>query len=141
MIIDKHTLLYFSRKLLHVKKIKQVRPGPNVALFMHRTEYLFRSTRIIMFGSVIHTSNYSCTEVNIRQEETSKFSSFTFFRTKTLFNGSTDICDIYLASASLCYLINRDLKHRQRKGTTTTSGSKIFPRKGSAHVRCCRNVV
>ena len=28
----------------------------------------------------------------------------------------------------------RDLKHRQRNGTTTTGGSKIFPREGSAHV-------
>ena len=37
--------------------------------------------------------------------------------------------------------IIRDLKHRQRNGTTTTGGSKIFPREGSAHVRCCQNVV
>ena len=36
---------------------------------------------------------------------------------------------------------NRELKHRQRNGTTTTGGSKIFPREGSAHVRCCQNVV
>ena len=35
----------------------------------------------------------------------------------------------------------RDLKHRQGNGTTTTGGSKIFPREGSAHVRCCQNVV
>ena len=36
---------------------------------------------------------------------------------------------------------NRDLKHRQRNGTTTTGKSKIFPRERSAHVRCCQNVV
>ena len=35
----------------------------------------------------------------------------------------------------------RDLKHRQRHGTTTTAGSNIFPRERSAHVRCCQNVV
>ena len=39
------------------------------------------------------------------------------------------------------HLDNRDLKHRQRNGTTTTGVSKIFPREGSAHVRCCENVV
>ena len=33
--------------------------------------------RIINFGSMIHTSNFSCTELNIRQEETSEFSSCT----------------------------------------------------------------
>ena len=32
----------------------------------------------------------------------------------------------------------RDLKHWQRNGTTTTGGSKIFPREGSAHVRFCQ---
>ena len=37
--------------------------------------------------------------------------------------------------------VNRDLKHQQRNGTTTTGGSKIFPREGSAHVRFCQNVV
>ena len=36
---------------------------------------------------------------------------------------------------------NRDLKHQQRNGTTTTSGSKIFPCEGSVHVRCCQNVI
>ena len=36
---------------------------------------------------------------------------------------------------------NRDHKHRQRNGTTTTGESKIFPRERSAHVRCCQNVV
>ena len=36
--------------------------------------------------------------------------------------------------------IIRDLKHQQRNGTMTTGGSKIFPREGSAHLRCCENV-
>lgn len=35
----------------------------------------------------------------------------------------------------------RDLKHRQRNGTRTTGGSKIFPLELSAHVRYCQNVV
>ena len=39
------------------------------------------------------------------------------------------------------HFFDRDLKHRQRNGTTTTGGSKIFPLKLSAHVRCCQNVV
>ena len=33
------------------------------------------------------------------------------------------------------------LKYRQRNGTTTKGGSIIFPREGSAHVRCCENIV
>ena len=37
--------------------------------------------------------------------------------------------------------VNRDLKHRERNGTTTTGGSKIFPSERSTHVRCCQNVV
>ena len=45
------------------------------------------------------------------------------------------------SSKSRHQYVYRDLKHRQRNGTTTTGGSKIFPRERFAHVRCCQNVV
>ena len=37
--------------------------------------------------------------------------------------------------------VNRDLKHRRRNGTTTPTGSEIFPREPSGHASGCQNVV
>ena len=67
-----------------------------------------RSTRIIKFGSwfirwTFHEPNSISAKrkpVNFPVVHLTKW---------TLFNGTADICDIYLASASWCYLINKTL--------------------------------
>ena len=60
------------------------------------------------------------------------------------YNGSANLCTFPsqpMKNKQVTPRGIRDLKHQQRNGTTTTGGSKIFPREGSAHVRCCQNVV
>ena len=51
--------------------------------------------------------------------------------------------DGYKKSTKACLqlLVNRDLKHQRWNGTTTLTGSKIFPRKPSGHGWGCQTLV